>query len=181
MITIHRKLRFLYLLAILFILFQFISGCVRLVYYEGDYHGKVIDAETLQPIEGAVVLGVWSLEYGTAGGPVHEYYDARETVTDENGEFTIKGMGPRAVTYLEKMKIVIFKVGYEHLDKSSWEEMQEDNHIRRDNGKAIIPLAKLSLEQRKNRFIPSIGSYVPMDDQKLFRKEVKKEINDMYK
>ena len=108
----------LLLMAVLLLLF---SGCVSLVYYEGDYHGKVIDAETLQPIEGAVVMAVWSKMYGTAGGPVHEYYDARETLTDENGEFTIKGMGPRAVTHLQKMKIVIFKAGYEDFDRSGWE------------------------------------------------------------
>ena len=50
----------LLLMAVLLVLF---SGCVSLVYYEGNYHGKVIDAETLQPIEGAVVLGVWSKSY----------------------------------------------------------------------------------------------------------------------
>ena len=50
----------LLLMAVLLLLF---SGCVSLVYYEGDYHGKVIDAETLQPIEGAVVMGVWSKGY----------------------------------------------------------------------------------------------------------------------
>ena len=50
------------------LLLQFFSGCVSLVYYEGDYHGKVIDAETLQPIEGAVVMGVWSKGIMAPGG-----------------------------------------------------------------------------------------------------------------
>ncbi len=116
----------LLLMAVLLLLF---SGCVSLVYYEGDYHGKVIDAETLQPIEGAVVLGVWSKGYHGAGGIAHEYYDARETVTDKNGEFTIKGMGPRAVTHLEKMDIVIFKVGYEEVGHTSWESLKTRSTI----------------------------------------------------
>ena len=149
--------------------------------FTGDYHGKVIDAETLQPIEGAVAIGVWSLEYGTVGGPVHEHYDARETLTDQNGEFSIKGMGPRAVTHLRKMKIVIFKAGYEHLDKSSWEELQKDKHIKWENGKAIIPLSKLSLEQRRKRWVPYISGDVPMEKQKRFREEMKKEIDDIHK
>ena len=131
----------LLLMAVLLLLF---SGCVSLVYYEGDYHGKVIDAETLQPIEGAVVMAVWSKMYGTAGGPVYDYYDARETLTDENGEFTIKGMGPRAVTHLQKMKIVIFKAGYEDFDRSGWEEMKSDEQTLWEGEKAIIPLKKLS-------------------------------------
>ena len=114
-------------LLLMVLLVQFFSGCVSLAYYEGDYHGKVIDAETLQPIEGAVVLGVWSKGYHGAGGIAHEYYDARETVTNENGEFTIKGMGPRAVTHLEKMDIVIFKVGYEEVGLTSWDSLKNGN------------------------------------------------------
>ncbi len=88
-------------------------------------------------------MAVWSKMYGTAGGPVHEYYDARETVTDENGEFTIKGMGPRAVTHLQKMKIVIFKAGYEDFDRSGWEEMKSDEQTLWEGEKAIIPLKKM--------------------------------------
>ena len=137
-------------------LLQLFCGCVSLVYYEGDYHGKVIDAETLQPIEGAVVLGVWSKGYHGAGGIAHEYYDARETVTDKNGEFTIKGMGPRAVTHLKKMNIVIFKVGYEEVGLTSWESLKEAiyyrDRVKWEGNKAIIPLDKLSLEQRRKRF-----------------------------
>ncbi len=153
----------LLLVAALLLLF---SGCVSLVYYEGDYHGKVIDAETLQPIEGAVVLGVWSKGYHGAGGIAHEYYDARETVTGENGEFTIKGMGPRAVTHLKKMSIVIFKVGYEDVGLTSWDSLKTAiyyrDRVKWEGNKAIIPLDKLSLEQRRKRFDAS-GAGVPLE------------------
>ncbi len=167
----------LLLLAVLVLLF---SGCVSLVYYEGDYHGKVIDAETLQPIEGAVVLGVWSKGYhGTAGGPVHEYYDARETVTDKNGEFTIKGMGPRAVTHLEKMDIVIFKVGYEEVGLTSWESLKKAiyyrDRVKWEGNKAIIPLDKWSLEQRRKRFDVRVVSEFLWKNKKNYLEELKKE------
>ena len=135
----------LLLVAALLLLF---SGCVSLVYYEGDYHGKVIDAKTLKPIEGAVVLGVWSKGYHGAGGVAYEYYDARETVTDKNGEFTIKGMGPRAVTHLKKMNIVIFKAGYEEVGLTSWESLKTAiyyrDRVKWEGNKAIIPLDKIN-------------------------------------
>ena len=159
------------------VLVQFFSGCVSLAYYEGDYHGKVIDAETLQPIEGAVVMGVWSKMYGTAGGPVYKYYDARETITDENGEFTIKGMGPRAMTNLQNMDIVIIKADFGHLDRSTWDELKTDERIQWEDEKAIIPLKKLQVGQSRRRFIPYVGGDVPMNKQRLFRDEVNKQIH----
>jgi len=164
-------------LLLMVLLLQLFSGCVSLAYFEGDYHGKVIDAETLQPIQSAVVLGVWSKMYGTAGGPVYDYYDARETMTDRNGEFTIKGMGPRTMTHLQKMKIIIFKAGYEDFVRSDWEEVKSDEQTLWEGEKAIIPLKKLQEGQSRRRFIPYIGDDVPMNKQKLFREEVNKQIH----
>jgi hypothetical protein len=161
-------------------LLQFLGACVSLVYYEGDYHGKVIDSGTLEPIEGAVVLGVWSLEYETAGGPISEYYDAQETTTDVNGEFIIKGMGPRALTHLDKMDFVIFKAGYDHVDRSTWEELKADKRIQWEGKKAIMSLSILTLEKRKKRLIPYVGGNVPMSKQILFRKEVLREHTEIF-
>ena len=165
-------------LLLMVLVVQFFSGCVSLVYYEGDYHGKVIDAETLKPIEGAVVLGVWSKGYHGAGGVAHEYYDTRETVTDKNGEFTINGMGPRAVTHLKKMNIVIFKVGYEEVGHTSWESLKTAiyyrDRVKWEGKKAIIPLDKLSLEQRRKRFDAS-PTGVPLNKQEKLLEEIERE------
>ena len=162
-------------MAVLLLIF---SGCVSLVYYEGSYRGKVIDAETLQPIEGAVVLGVWWKAYHGAGGVVHEYYDARETVTNKNGEFTLLGMGPRAVTHLEKMDIVIFKVGYEEVGLTSWESLKDAiyyrDRVKWEGNKAIIPLDRLSLEQRRKRF-DSSPTGVPLNKHKKLLEEIERE------
>ena len=101
-----------------------LTGCFgyySLVRYDRSYKGKVIDADTGEPIEAAVVLGVWNKEYPTPGGGVSEFYDARETVTDKNGEFSISGMGLRVMSNLEPMDVVIFKAGYEHLGYMQWE------------------------------------------------------------
>ncbi|MDX9763293.1 MAG: hypothetical protein RBT82_14700 [Desulfomonilia bacterium] len=55
------------------------------------YHGKVIDADTLEPIEGAVVYAIWmkcrpGIGSGSCGtGPV------KEVLTDAEGEWKITG------------------------------------------------------------------------------------------
>ena len=152
-------------------------------YYEGSYHGKVIDSKTLEPIEGAVVLGVWHKEYLGAGGAVYEFYDARETLTDKNGEFTMKGMGPRVLTHLEKTRLVIFKAGYEDIG-ASWESLKKSmyytDRVKWEGNKAIIPMDKWSMEQRRERFSVRPAA-LPNEKLKLLLEEIKKEDNQIRK
>lgn len=61
-----------------------LTGCVT-------YHGRVIDAETKQPIEGAVVVASWLEEQGSFAGGVSRLDDVKETLTDKNGEWSIRG------------------------------------------------------------------------------------------
>jgi hypothetical protein len=67
------------------------TGCAgHLVYASAPYRGVVIDAETKQPIAGAVVLAVWFREAPAAPhGPAVDYHDALEALTDEHGEFAV--------------------------------------------------------------------------------------------
>jgi hypothetical protein len=55
------------------------------------FRGKVIDADTKQPIEGAVVVVSWSEERATPAGPTSRLKDVKETLTDKNGMWTIEG------------------------------------------------------------------------------------------
>ena len=55
------------------------------------YQGKVIDAETKEPIEGAVVVAIWRQSKGTMTGPRTRFKDSKETLTDKNGEWSIVG------------------------------------------------------------------------------------------
>jgi hypothetical protein len=73
---------------ILVILFCSLSGCST----DRTFKGKVVDAETLEPIEGAVIVAVWNKE--RFGGLLHDIRlkDARETLTDENGDWTLIGL-----------------------------------------------------------------------------------------
>ncbi|MEK6698001.1 MAG: carboxypeptidase-like regulatory domain-containing protein [Nitrospirota bacterium] len=100
----------------LIILVSNIWGTGWIFYTDGPYRGKVTDADTGQPIEGAVVVGMWRLEaYGGPAAPSEPYCDAQETVTGKNGEFEV----PRASCFhwwpFTKMgvgRFTVFKPGY---------------------------------------------------------------------
>ena len=89
------------------------------------FHGRVIDADTRAPIEGAVVVVSWSEERATIAGPTGRLKDVKETLTDKNGEWVIKGpkgrIGGDALamfTYFTGMYFtkppwfIVFKPGY---------------------------------------------------------------------
>ena len=55
------------------------------------YQGKVIDADTLKPIEGAVVVAIWRKTRAGIAGSDTRFKDAKETLTDKKGEWSITG------------------------------------------------------------------------------------------
>jgi hypothetical protein len=55
------------------------------------YQGKVIDADTLQPIEEAVVAAVWNEDRSHIAGYIVRFKEAKEILTDKNGDWSIKG------------------------------------------------------------------------------------------
>ena len=112
---------------ILFGFFIFLSGCGPLIRYDGAYRGKIIDAYTGEPIEGVVVLGVWSRVYPGIAGSSSHFSDARETVTDENGDFSIPGKG---LSILLKFYVLISKAGYNGWGPGLWDSFKESSYCR---------------------------------------------------
>jgi len=98
------------LLAIAIVLFIIFWPCAFL----SSYKGKVIDADTKEPIEGAVVLVVYINFYPSVAGSISSTGDAQETLTDKNGEFKI----PWKVNlygdakFIPDGEVIIFKPGY---------------------------------------------------------------------
>lgn len=70
------------------VVFPLFTGCAIISHY-GPYYGKVVDAGTKEPLEGAAVLAVYFTTSSGPGGALSHYLDAQETVTDKNGEFKI--------------------------------------------------------------------------------------------
>ena len=82
------------------------------------YHGLVIDADTRQPIKGAVVVAEWLEEQGTPTGGSSRLYDVKEALTDAKGEWKIRG--PRGVRSesLEDVYIVLSMISFSHYTKT---------------------------------------------------------------
>jgi hypothetical protein len=70
--------------------------------------GRVIDAETQQPIEGAIVLVEWTKKHGF-GDAWTESYKVVEAVSDNEGKVNIEGCYS---LFVEPPDITVYKKGY---------------------------------------------------------------------
>lgn len=133
------------------------AGCASYCRIDGPYKGKVVDAETRQPLEGVVVLGVWNKVQLTVAGPTGSFYDSAEVLTDKNGEFNIPGQGFLLFSNVDEMDVIIFKAGYEMLGYGPWSGFRTltgRKHVQWDGDHPTFLLRKLSYDERKNN-IPS--------------------------
>src|SRR4030043_763483 len=78
------------------------------------FEGKVVDAETKEPIEGAAVLAVYYESTISVAGSGYYAVDAQETLTDANGEFKIPVQTVKLKDASGKLQcnLTIFKPGY---------------------------------------------------------------------
>lgn len=103
-----------------------------LVYHEHDFRGRVIDAETKEPIEGAVVVAIYRIrEYSfvQSDGAVA---DVKEVLTDKNGEFYIPShtfFSIYPVAKGETTLFIVYKPGY-----AAVSELNLGNILSKDTG-----------------------------------------------
>lgn len=76
-------------LTLLIFLFLSSSETYADLYSGGPWRGRVIDGDTKQPIEGAVVAVVWNREYDCGVGRYPYFHEAKEVLTDKTGSFEI--------------------------------------------------------------------------------------------
>lgn len=86
-----------------------------LIYHKPEFKGKVIDAETKEPIEGAVVVVVYRKEnFGYPAGGYKTIVNVKESLTDKKGEFYFSSY----TTLIQPLSLgtfttfIIFKPGY---------------------------------------------------------------------
>lgn len=106
-----------------------------IIYCESAFQGKVIDAETKEPIEGAVVVAIYNVrEYGIAESG-SSTADAKEVLTDKSGSFYIP---PHTFLHIYPFAkgatttFIVFKAGY-----ASISELNLTDILATDIGKEI--------------------------------------------
>lgn len=136
------------------------------IFIEGTFCGKVIDDDTHEPIAGAVALARWSKTHPSPAGEVGYISDARDVVTDENGEFCIPGKGIRLFTFLNHMSVVVFKAGYRA--NAGWSDEPDDK------GNYTISLKKMTYEgwRKWGNNAPDPPTEMPYEKVKNYLKEL---------
>lgn len=85
------------------------------LYSKPEFRGRVIDAETKEPLEGAVVVFLydrWPI-IGGPGGPNSYIFHAKETLTDSKGEFNIPSFSSFILSSLDAgIRFIFYKPGY---------------------------------------------------------------------
>lgn len=156
-----------------------LSGCVSMMRVDGPYEGRVVDAETLSPIEGAVVVGAWYKVDITPAGRYSRDYDSKEVLTDRNGEFRIEGKGLLVLSGVDGMVLTLFKAGYEQFPRHSyWWGLQKYgpfDKVSWKDGKGTFKLKRLTLEERQHRVVDLPVSDVSKE-KKLIRERNKEMI-----
>jgi hypothetical protein len=155
-----------------------LSGCAITNKY-GPYMGKVVDKETNEPIDGAVVF----MRFYTEGMySVSQFENAVEFLSDKNGEFKIPPQ--RIVTFKilswwdERPSVIIFKPGYGaypgHQDSSisrkNWGASPDKEPVT-----VTLPRLKTRKERKDNLGNLWAGSGVPQEKYKILNTMKSKE------
>lgn len=136
-------------------------GCAH--YSQGPWIGKVIDSETKQPIEGAVVVAVWYEGYASIPEGTSRLKAAKETLTDSGGMFKIDKQSyfsilPGGMIY--EPNITIFKAGYgyfpaQHVYPKDW----DNEYFIKPGAVVELPRWKTIKERREKLLSGPMGLY----------------------
>lgn len=128
------------------------GGEVYLGGTQGPYRGRVIDSETQAPIEGAVVVAVWSYRVWALVQTNTKFHDALEVLTDPDGYFVVNSpeIERRAPQRTRFPRFTIFKPGYGYFQGwfASPEAMADRQH-REILG--VVKLQRLTGQSRQER------------------------------
>ena len=142
------------------------------------YKGKVVNADTSKPIEGAVVLMYWNLTNRING--YEKFFNAEETLTDVDGRFEIKDRKANLNPLLRKDEPIfdIFKRGYKDIHLawviSVFKEDLLKHKVGFEGDLPIFKLKKIGDLKERRKSIPSRGTFEDKH-QRLFIQEINKE------
>ncbi len=85
------------------------------IFSRPEFRGRIIDAETRQPIEGAVAVVYYSADMliGGPGGPNSYVFHAKECLTDKKGEFCFPSYSSfHIISQGIGVRFIFYKPGY---------------------------------------------------------------------
>lgn len=164
-----------YLLTIIVMLLTVAYGCSH--YSRGSWMGKVIDAETKQPIEGAAVLAAWKEDYSVPPDGGTALVDVVETQTDSEGNFKIPAKSYVAIRPEGKVYgplFRIFKPSYKFfkygetgfvVDSEEWHVYPDDWKGRFEKPDAVVELLRLKKPEERVKNLPDSSPFGVNTDQ----------------
>jgi hypothetical protein len=168
------------LLAVLFPLFMGALALPVETEAVGPWKGQIVDKETGKPLEGVVVLAVWSKCGFIIMDGCAAYYDSEEVVTGSDGRFEIQ---PRRFSFFSPPtrgpRFHIFKPSYGRWKFKGQDAWSEDGVIRTEQEKEArkqfeskegVVLEVTSLKTRKERlkFLTGLPGEVPKERVKRY-------------
>ncbi len=157
------------------------------------FKGRLMDADTKEPIEGAVVVAKWHKERATVAGASSVLKDVKEALTDKNGEWVIKGPKGRwggdilaiftfltGVYYTNPPEFIIFKPGYCSFPagfaiEACKGKIKIDGDIKSAQGQTV-ELPKLKNREDRMRSFKLGPIYPPSDGPKITKEFLKKQL-----
>jgi HEAT repeat protein len=132
------------------------------------WHSIVLDKQTREPIENAVIVRSWDREIAGPAGTVTSFLGMKETLTDEHGKFMIFGKlyfpGIPLLTCVVENKPIVYRPGYKFLIL--------------DEKKSVIELEKIPtfINLRKDEVKKARGNYeVDFYETKILRDIISRE------
>jgi hypothetical protein len=131
-----------------------------LIYWYPPITGTVMDRETGEPLEGAVVATVYDIRVPGLAGSIAYRLDFKETVTDQEGRFRTPWMFAwrpwSLLAILEKSPtLVVFKPRYESfVTYNIFEEPRQPQLTLGSGRKCLVQLRKL---RTKEEAVKSLG------------------------
>jgi HEAT repeat protein len=148
---------------ILFVLL--ISWCPRAAQagiFLGPYSGKVIDAQTREPIEGASVLFYWTHVVPAIPHSYSDFIKARLVYTDGKGEYSVPLEPSLSGLLLESTRVTVYQPGYEAYQTYDWHGGRDKPGVRRWGN--VIALKKIPPFFDHDKHVREMRDFLWTDD-----------------
>jgi hypothetical protein len=173
-----RKFLGLFILFNTAVLFMASISCAH--YSRGPWAGRVIDAETKEPIEGAAVLAAWEESYALPPGGGTALIKVVETRTDKEGNFKISAKsffamlpggeiyGPHIIIYKPRYKVIDHTEYGMHISKNKSHEYPKGWKGYFEKPDAVVELTKFKTREERIKNLPDSTPFSgDMDEKKI--------------